>query len=53
MFDCRFEVEGELKYSRDATDLYRPERSTLTVSYHDVQEYSTRLAETIQEYYYK
>ena len=49
----RFMVEGELKYLADARELIRPERNTLTVSFLDVEEYSTKLANLIQENYYR
>lgn len=48
-----FMVEGELKYLADARELIRPERNTLTVSFLDVEEYSTKLANLIQENYYR
>lgn len=49
----RFNVEGQLKYLVDTKDLFRPERSTVTVSFLDVEEYSTKLATLIQEHYYQ
>ena len=49
----RFMLEGELKYLSDARDLIRPERNTLTVSFLDVEEHSTKLANIILENYYQ
>ena len=45
--------DGELKYLPDAKELGRPERNTLTVSFQDLEEHSTRLANVIQEHYYR
>lgn len=45
--------EDELKYLADAKELGRPERNTLTVSFIDVEDHSTRLANAIQEQYYR
>ena len=50
---CRFKVEDELKYLNDARDLIRPERSTLKVSFLDIEEHSTKLATIIEEQYYQ
>ena len=51
---CRFqEDEGEVKYLLPAKELMRPERNTLLVSFHDVEEYSTKLGNIIQEQYYQ
>ena len=51
---CRYlEDEGEIKYLIPAKELMRPERNTLLVSFHDVEEYSTKLANIIQEQYYQ
>lgn len=50
----RFKLEeGDLKYLDDARDLIRPERNTLTVSFMDIEEHSTKLATLIQEHYYQ
>ncbi len=49
----RFKVDGELKYLNDAKTLFRPERNTLTVCFLDVEEFSTKLATTILESYYR
>ena len=46
-------MEGELKYLDDARELIRPERNTLTVSFLDVEEFSTKLANVVQEHYYQ
>lgn len=45
--------DGELKYLPEAKELGRPERNTLTVSFQDLEEHSTRLASVIQEHYYR
>ena len=44
---------GELKYLPAAAEFQRMERYTLTVSFQDVEEHSTRLAAVIQEHYYR
>lgn len=44
---------GELKYLPAASEFQRMERCTLTVSFQDLEEYSTRLAGVIQEHYYR
>lgn len=49
----RYTVDGDLKYLDSARDMIRPERNTLTVSYLDVEEHSTKLANIIQEHYYQ
>ena len=49
----RFMVDGELKYLQDAGSLERAERNTLTVSFIDVEEYSSKLATLITEKYYQ
>jgi DNA replication licensing factor MCM6 len=46
------EDEGELKYLLPVKELMRPERNTLLVSFRDVEEYSTKLANIVQEQYY-
>lgn len=50
---CRFKVDGELRYLQDVKQLENPERNTVTISFLDVEEYSTRLATLIQERYYQ
>ncbi len=50
---CRFKVEGELRYLEDVKQLDRPERNSVTISFLDVEEYSTKLATLIQERYYQ
>jgi len=49
----RYTADGELKYLVAGRDLIRPERNTLTVSYLDIEEHSTKLANVIQEHYYQ
>lgn len=50
----RFKLEeGDLKYLDDARELIRPERNTLTVSFMDIEEHSTKLATLVQEHYYQ
>ena len=49
----RYTVDADLKYLDSARDMIRPERNTLTVSYLDVEEHSTKLANVIQEHYYQ
>jgi DNA replication licensing factor MCM6 len=44
---------GELKYLADVKQFERPERNTLTVSFEDVEQHSTRLSNAIQEQYYR
>lgn len=53
--NLRFQEEDdeELKYLPPAKELIRPERNTLLVSFHDVEEHSTKLANLIQEHYYQ
>ena len=45
--------DGELKYLSEVKDLGRPERNTFTVSFRDIEEHSSRLANVIQENYYR
>ena len=53
-FVGRFKLEeGDLKYLDEARELIRPERNTLTVSFLDVEEHSSKLATLIQEHYYQ
>ena len=50
----RFKLEeGDLKYLDEARELIRPERNTLTVSFLDMEEHSTKLATLVQEHYYQ
>ena len=50
----RFKLEeGDLKYLDDARELIRPEKNTLTVSFLDIEEHSTKLATLVQEHYYQ
>ena len=49
---CRF-VDEEPKYLKEAKELIRPERNTLTVSFDDVQNVNHQLASTIIEEYYR
>ncbi|XP_064420055.1 DNA replication licensing factor MCM6 [Latimeria chalumnae] len=45
--------DGEIKYLRDAEELIRPERNTLTVSFLDLEQFNQQLATTIQEEFYR
>ena len=47
------EGDAELKYLEDVKKLASPERNSLTVSFLDVEEYSTRLATLVQEHYFQ
>uniref|UniRef100_T1IST8 DNA replication licensing factor MCM6 n=1 Tax=Strigamia maritima TaxID=126957 RepID=T1IST8_STRMM len=46
-------VAGEIKYLEAAKHLSKPERNTLQVCFEDVTKYSTSLATTIEEEYYR
>eukprot|EP00794_Sanderia_malayensis_P003738 gene3738-4260_t len=48
-----FKVDGDVKYLAEAQELMRPERNTLTVSFHDIESYNSQLSTTIQEEYYR
>ena len=52
-FSCSCFEDGELKYLAEAKELGHPERNTLTISFLDLEEHSTRLANVIQEHYYR
>nr|XP_009937044.1 PREDICTED: DNA replication licensing factor MCM6 [Opisthocomus hoazin] len=45
--------DGEVKYLRDAEELIRPERNTLTVSFADLEQFNQQLSTTIQEEFYR
>lgn len=45
--------DGEVKYLRDAEELIRPERNTLTVSFVDLEQFNQQLSTTIQEEFYR
>uniref|UniRef100_A0A8D2J549 DNA replication licensing factor MCM6 n=1 Tax=Varanus komodoensis TaxID=61221 RepID=A0A8D2J549_VARKO len=45
--------DGEIKYLRDAEELIRPERNTLTVSFIDLEQFNQQLATTVQEEFYR
>lgn len=49
----RFKEDDELKYLEAAKELVSPERSTLVVSFDDVEKYNQVLATTIIEEYYR
>ncbi|XP_066578139.1 MCM6 minichromosome maintenance deficient 6, like [Amia ocellicauda] len=44
---------AEMMYLRDAEELIRPERNTLTVNFTNIEHYNQQLATTIQEEYYR
>ncbi|CAK6952074.1 DNA replication licensing factor MCM6 [Scomber scombrus] len=46
-------ADGEVKYVREAEELIRPERNTLSVSFTDLEGFNQELATTIQEEYYR
>lgn len=46
-------ADGEVKYVREAEELIRPERNTLTVSFTDLEGSNQELATTIQEEFYR
>lgn len=50
---CRFKEDGIVKYLEPAQQLKEPERSTLEVSFDDVEKYNQNLATTIIEEYYR
>lgn len=50
---CRFKEDGEIKYLRYIGDLVQPDRSTLEVSFDDVEKYNQNLATSIIEEYYR
>ncbi|XP_072197898.1 DNA replication licensing factor MCM6 [Excalfactoria chinensis] len=45
--------DGEVKYLRDAEELIRPERNTLTVSFVDLEQFNQQLSTTVQEEFYR
>lgn len=49
----RFKEEGEIKYKKAAAELESPERSTLEVSFDDIERYNQVLSTTIIEEYYR
>ena len=49
----RYTANGEVKYLAEATELTRPERNTLTVSFEDVEKYNQQLATTVLQEYYR
>ncbi|XP_011495965.1 PREDICTED: DNA replication licensing factor Mcm6 [Ceratosolen solmsi marchali] len=48
-----FKEEGEVKYLEPAKELVSPERSTLEVSFEDIEKYNQVLSTTIIEEYYR
>ncbi|CAD7086330.1 unnamed protein product [Hermetia illucens] len=48
-----FREEGEVKYLKPVQDLESPDRSTLEVSFDDVERYNQNLATSIVEEYYR
>lgn len=49
----RFKEDGELKYLEPAKELENQERSTIEISFEDVEKYNQNLATTIIEEYYR
>lgn len=49
----RFKEDGEIKYLEPARELKHPERSTIEISFEDVEKYNQNLATTIIEEYYR
>ena len=49
----RFKEDGDVKYLEPAKELVSPERSTLEVSFDDVEKYNQVLSTTIIEEYYR
>jgi DNA replication licensing factor MCM6 len=49
----RFKEDGEVKYLEPAKELVSPERSTLEVSFEDIEKYNQVLSTTIIEEYYR
>ena len=50
---CSYKEDGKLKYLCGAQELRNPERSTLEVSFEDVEKYNQNLSATIIEEYYR
>ncbi|XP_019559553.3 DNA replication licensing factor Mcm6 [Aedes albopictus] len=48
-----FKEDGELKYLKAVADLINPDRSTLEVSFDDLEKYNQNLATTVIEEYYR
>lgn len=48
-----FKEEDEIKYLEPAKELISPERSTLVVSFEDIEKYNQVLSTTIIEEYYR
>lgn len=48
-----FKEDGEIKYLKTVADLVNPDRSTLEVSFEDIEKYNQNLATTIIEEYYR
>lgn len=49
----RFKEDGEIKYLAPAKELISPERSTLEVSFEDLEKYNQNLSTTVIEEYYR
>lgn len=49
----RFKEDGEVKYFEASKELVSPERSTLEVSFEDIEKYNQVLSTTIIEEYYR
>lgn len=50
---CRFKEDGEVKYYKPVQELVTPDRSTLEVSFDDIEKYNQNLATTIIEEYFR
>lgn len=49
----RYKEDGEIKYLEGAKELHSMERSTLEVSFEDIEKYNQNLSTTIVEEYYR
>lgn len=53
IYFCRYKEDGETKYIELSNELLAQERSTLEVSFEDVEKYNQNLSTTIIEEYYR
>lgn len=53
MLIVRFKEDGTIKYAEAAKELVSPERSTLEISFDDIDAYNQALSTTIVEEYYR
>lgn len=49
----RFKEDGEIKYLKPIDELVTPDRSTLEVSFDDIEKYNQNLATSIIEEYFR